>query len=159
MPYATLTGFSFDTPKAKSDPFAIHLSFKGDDLLDLAHRKLSYVPPLTLSFDMTLSVSPDGKVTTPFAMAKFGVLPGVTVAAGFGVATDLPKLDSAGAGQPLAPVVEFPQPAQPAPAAGSAVFVSVDLLKAPFLPKAVQRPGRQPTRSENARPLRPTSRR
>jgi hypothetical protein len=138
VPYATLTGFSFDTPKAKTDPFAVHLSFKGDDLLDLAHRKLSYVPPLTLSFDMTLSVAPDGKVTTPFAMAKFGVLPGVTVAAGFGVASDLPKLESGGPDKPLAPLAQFPQPAQPAPPAGSAVFVSVDLLKAPILPKAVR---------------------
>ena len=92
VPYATLTGFSFDLPKAKTDPMALRFSFKGDDLLDLAHRKLSYVPPLTLSFDFTMTISPDGKVAMPFALANFGVLPGVSVAGGFGVTSDFPPL-------------------------------------------------------------------
>lgn len=139
VPYATLTGFSFDLPKSKTDPMALRFSFKGDDLLDLAHRKLSYVPPLTLSFDFTMTIGPDGKVAMPFALANFGVLPGVSVAGGVGVTYDLPTLVSPRPGEPLAPYKSFPQPAQPAPAAGGAVFVTVDLLKAPILPAAVRR--------------------
>jgi hypothetical protein len=138
VPYATLSGFSYDLPKTKTDPVALHFSFKADDLLKLAHDKLSYVPPVTASFDITLGVGPDGKVTTPSALAKFGVLPGVTVAGGYGVTADLPPLVSGGGGQPLAPNISYPQPAQPAPPGGLGVFVAVDLLKAPILPKAVR---------------------
>jgi hypothetical protein len=139
VPYATLTGFSFDLPKTKTDPMALRFSFKGDDLLDLAHRKLSYVPPLTLSFDFTMTIGPDGKVAMPFALANFGVLPGVSVAGGIGVTSDFPPLAAPRSGEPLAPYKSFPQPAQPAPPAGGAVFVTVDLLKAPILPAAVRR--------------------
>ena len=139
VPYATLTGFSFDLPKTKTDPMALRFSFKGDDLLDLAHRKLSYVPPLTLSFDFTMTIGPDGKVAMPFALASFGVLPGVSVAGGIGVTSDFPPLAAPRSGEPLAPYKSFPQPAQPAPPAGGAVFVTVDLLKAPILPAAVRR--------------------
>jgi hypothetical protein len=139
VPYATLTGFSFDLPKSKTDPMALHFSFKGDDLLDLAHRKLPYVPPLTLSFDFTMTVGPDGKVAMPFALANFGVLPGVNVAGGFGVAYDLPSLTSPQSGGPLVPYKSFPQPAHAAPPAGVAAFVTIDLLKAPILPAAVRR--------------------
>ena len=108
VPYATLTGFSFDLPKTKSDSIALHFSFKGDDLLDLAHRKLSYVPPLTLSFDFTMTVAPDGKVAMPFALANFGVLPGVSLAGGFGVAADLPTLASPRPGEPRVPTKPSP---------------------------------------------------
>jgi hypothetical protein len=139
VPYATLTGFSFDLPKTRIDSMALHFSFKGDDLLDLAHRKLSYVPPLTLSFDFTMTVAPDGKVAMPFALANFGVLPGVSIAGGFGVASDFPTLASPRPGEPPVPYKSFPQPAQPAPPAGVAAFVTVDLLKAPILPRAVRK--------------------
>jgi hypothetical protein len=139
VPYATLTGFSFDLPKTKTDSIALRFSFKGDDLLDLAHRKLSYVPPLTLSFDFTMTVAPDGKVAMPFALANFGVLPGVSVAGGYGVTSDLPTLASPRPGEPLAPYKTFPQPAQPAPQPGVAAFVTVDLTKVPILPRAVRR--------------------
>jgi hypothetical protein len=37
------------------------------------------------------------------------------------------------------PYKTFPQPGQPAPQAGVAAFVTVDLLKAHFLPKAVRK--------------------
>ena len=137
VPYATISGFSFDLPKTKTDPLNLHFSFKADDLLDLAHSKLSYVPPLTASLDFTLSVSPDGKVHTPSALAQFGVAPGITVAGGFGVASDLPKLTTTGDGQ-LAPYKDFPQPAQAAPPGGAMVYVGVDLLSAHILPPAVR---------------------
>ena len=138
IPYATLSGFSYDLPQAKTDPLALHFSFKGDDLLDLAHRKLGWVPPLTLSFDFTMTVAPDGKVAMPSALANMGVLPGVGIAGGYGLATDLPQLTQARQGEPLAPYKSFPQPAKPAPPGGVAVFATIDLLKAPILPKSIR---------------------
>jgi hypothetical protein len=133
VPYATLSGFSFDLPKSKTDPFALHFSFKGDDLLDLAHDKAG-LPKMSLSFDFAMSIAPDGKVTMPFALANFGVLPGVGLAAGWGVSTDFPPIAPGPAGAPMGPTVSYPKPAQPAPPGGVAVFFSVDLLKAPFIP-------------------------
>src|SRR5262249_29950259 len=103
IPYATLSGFSYDLPQAKTDPLALHFSFKGADRLDLAHRKRGWVPPLTLSFDFTMTVGPDGKVAMPSALANMGVLPGVGIAGGYGLATDLPQLTQATQGGPLAP--------------------------------------------------------
>jgi hypothetical protein len=138
IPYATLSGFSYDLPQAKTDPLALHLSFKGDDLLDLAHQKLGTVPPLTLSFDFTMTVAPDGKVAVPSALANVGVLPGVGIAGGYGLATDLPQLTQARQGEPLVPYKSFPQPAQPAPRGGVAVFATIDLLRAPILPKSIR---------------------
>src|SRR5262245_12419598 len=138
IPYATLSGFSYDLPQTKTDPLALHFSFKGDDLLELAHRKLSWAPPLTLSFDFTMTVAPDGKVAMPFALANLGVLPGVGIAGGYGLATDLPQLTQARQGEPLVPYKSFPQPAQPAPGGGVAVFATIDLLEAPILPKSVK---------------------
>jgi hypothetical protein len=138
IPYATLSGFSYDLPQAETDPLALHFSFKGDDLLDLAHQKLGVVPPLTLSFDFTMTVGPDGKVAVPSALANVGVLPGVGIAGGYGLATDLPQLTQARQGEPLVPYKSFPQPAQPAPRGGVAVFATIDLLKAPILPKPIR---------------------
>jgi hypothetical protein len=135
-PYATLSGFSFDLPKTKADPLGLHFSFKADDLLELAHDKLGYVPPLSASFDFTLNVGPDGKVTTPSALAKLVLAPGITLAGGYGVSSDLPQLVSPGAGQPLAPYKAFPQPDQAAPRGGVGGFLMLDLTKAPLLPKS-----------------------
>lgn len=39
---------------------------------------------------------------------------------------------------PLVPYKSFPQAAQPAPRGGVAVFATIDLLKAPILPKSVR---------------------
>ena len=82
VPYAVFSGFSFDVPKTASDPLLLHLSFKGDDYLDLLRTKYPSFPKMTLSFDMTLSVSPDHKVTMPFGLVKLSPLPGVTLAGG-----------------------------------------------------------------------------
>ena len=51
---------------------------------------------------------------------------------------NLPQLTQARQGEPLVPYKSFPQPAQPAPRGGVAVFATIDLLKAPILPKAVR---------------------
>ena len=129
VPYATLSGFSYDLPKSKLDPLLLHLSFKGDDWLDLIREKYPRMPKMTLSFDMTLSVAPGGKVAMPFGLAKFSPLPGVTLAGGYGVASDLPNLISPPGGGPLAPYQALPSPAMPAPPAGAAGFISVDFTK------------------------------
>jgi hypothetical protein len=138
VPYATLSGFQYDLPKSKLDPLLLHLSFKADDLIALAKIKLGSQPPITASFDITLSVGPDGKVTTPSALAKFGVVPGVTIAGGYGLATDLPKLVSSPGADPLLSSKSLPQAATPAPPGGAVIYVGVDLLQAPFVPKAVR---------------------
>jgi hypothetical protein len=129
VPYAVFSGFSFDLPKTAADPLLLHLSFKGDDFLDLLHEKYSSVPKMTLSFDMTLSVSPDYKVAMPFGLVKFSPLPGVTLGGGYGVTSDLPNLISPPSGGPLAPYKSYPTPAMPAPRAGAAGFIAVDFAK------------------------------
>lgn len=138
VPYATLSGFQFDLPKTKGDPLGLHFSFKLDDLLDLAHQKTGVTPSMTASFDMTVNVGADSKVTTPSALVKLGLYPGVTLSGGYGLATDMPKTVSGGPGQPAAPYAAYPQPDQPKPAAGAAVFLSVDLLKAITLPPSIK---------------------
>jgi hypothetical protein len=89
---------------------------------------------MSLSFDFTMSIAPDGKVTMPFALANFGVPPGVSLAAGWGVAADFPPMAPGPAGSPMCPAISYPKPAQPAPPGGIGVFFSVDLLQAPFIP-------------------------
>lgn len=135
VPYAIFSGFSYDLPKTRTDPLLLHLSFKGDDYLDLLHEKFSSVPKMTLSFDMTLSVSPDSKVTMPFGLVKFSPLPGVTLGGGYGVATDLPNLMGPSSGGALAPYKALPTPAMPAPAAGAAGFIAIDFTKVEALRK------------------------
>jgi hypothetical protein len=138
VPYATLDGFSLTPPKSKTDPFGVRFKLKGDDLLELAHDKAG-IPKVKLSFDFTLLVNPNGSVTMPFAMATFGVLPGVDVTAGFGMATDFKPMIQPQPNAPLAPYETYPNAAQPAPPGGPGVFVSVDLLKAPILPARIRK--------------------
>ena len=133
VPYATVDSFSFTLPKTRTDPLALRFSLKGDDLLELAHDQ-GYVPKMTLSFDFTLTVAPDGSVAMPYALANFGLLPGVNVAGGWGLTTDWRTMVQPQAGAPLAPYEAFPKAAQPAPPTGAGVYFSIDLLKAPFIP-------------------------
>ena len=128
VPYALFSGFSYDLPKGKLDPLLLHLSFKGDDYLDLIRTKVPSLPKMTLSFDMTLSVTPDYKVAMPFGLVKFSPLPGVTLGGGYGVATDLPDLIGTPSGA-LAPYKALPTPALAAPRAGAAGFIAVDFAK------------------------------
>jgi hypothetical protein len=129
VPYALFSGFSFDMPKSPSDPLLLHLSFKGDDYLDLLHSKFPSFPKMTLSFDMTLSVSPDYKVTMPFGLIKLSPLQGVTLAGGYGVTSDLPNLISPPGGGPLTPYKSFPTLDTSAPRAGAAGFIAIDFAK------------------------------
>jgi hypothetical protein len=137
VPYATLSGFSFDLPKTKTDPLGLHFSFKADDLIELAHTKLPTIPNISASLDFTLQVSPDGKVTTPSALATFGVAPGITIAGGYGVATDFMKQTPTGDGA-MAPYKDYPQPAQAAPPGGAVIYAGIDLLKAHILPPSIR---------------------
>ena len=93
---------------------------------------------MTLSFDFTLSVAPDGSVTMPFALANLGVLPGVNLSGGWGLTADWKTMTQAQPGAPLTPYDSYPKPAQPAPPGGAGVFVTIDLLKAPILPESVK---------------------
>jgi hypothetical protein len=129
VPYALFSGFSFDLPKTASDPLLLHLSFKADDYLDLLHKKYPSVPKMGLSFDMTLSVSSDQKVTMPFGLVKFSPLSGVTLGAGYGVATDFPTMIRPPAGGPLAPYQYLPTAETAAPRAGGAAFITVDFAQ------------------------------
>jgi len=129
VPYAVFSGFSFDLPKTATDPLLLHLSFKGDDFLDLLHEKYSSVPKMTLSFDMTLSVAPDYKVAMPFGLVKFSPLPGVTLGGGYGVTSDLPTMITPPGGGAMAPYKAFPTPATSAPQAGAAGFIAVDFAR------------------------------
>ena len=135
VPYAVFSGFSYDLPKTKSDPLLLHLSFKGDDFLDLLHEKYPHIPEMTLSFDMTLSVNPDGKVTMPFGFVKFSPLPGVTLGGGYGVVTDLPDLIAPPGRGSLTPYKALPTPPLAAPRAGAAGFIMLDFTKIDMLRK------------------------
>jgi hypothetical protein len=72
-----------------------------------------------------MTLAPDGKVAMPSALANIGVLPGVGIAGEYGLATDLPQMTQGRQGEPLAPYKSFPQPAQPAPRGGVAVFAGL----------------------------------
>ena len=149
VPYAVFSGFSFDLPKTSVDPLLLHLSFKGDDYLKLLRTKFPGMPETTLKFEMTMAVSPDHKVSMPFGMVTLSPLPGVTLAGGYGVASDLPTLISPPGGGALAPYKAFPMPDTAAPPAGAAGFITVDFakidaLKSIFAPLTldVERPNR-----------------
>jgi hypothetical protein len=137
LPHSPISQLQYDLPKSPSDPFQLRLGVKADELLGLISSDAEGKSNMTLGLNLTFSVSPDGKVTMPYAFANFSPVPGLSLSGGYGVATDFPKLEGP-AGGPLAPYKTFPQPAQPAPLGGPAFFVSVDLLKAPFVPKSVR---------------------
>jgi hypothetical protein len=135
LPYGTLTGLEYTLPKAPTDPTLIKTSFDGADLLDLAHRKISWLPELSLTVDMTWAVDAEGRVTLPKGRASLGFLGGFKLQLG----TDL------GLGwQPL-PTAMGPlnQPGPPLEGAattlqGPGVFLSVDLLKLDILPRQLR---------------------
>jgi hypothetical protein len=68
-----------------------------------------------------------------FAMARFGLAPGVDVSAGWGPDARLEAPDARRARGPLTPYESYPKPPTPAPHGGVGVFVNVDLLKVPQL--------------------------
>jgi hypothetical protein len=128
VPYAVIDDGKFDLPKAPTDPLLIHVTLKADDYLDLLRKKYDFLPKMTFSYELTLAVSPDHKISLPYGLAKFSPTPGVTLAGGYGVTPDLPTL-AGQPGGPVAPYKALPTPATPAPPAGVGAFVAVDLTK------------------------------
>lgn len=132
IPYATLTGFTLD-PVSPTEKFGMHLKFKADDWLKLAHDKLN-TRDLTAEVDITMRVGADGKTTIPYASATIGILPGVKIAAGYGATGTLPSL-----GADAQPEIAFPQAGGPAPRGEAFVYVGVDLLQpGGLLPEALR---------------------
>jgi hypothetical protein len=139
IPYSTLTGFRYVQPEGGVGPTLFKATFSGDDLLGLAHRKSSYVPPMTLSFDMTWSLDPSGGARLSAAKAVWGVMPGVKLQAGSGVGLDWKPTIAGPDGQISTIMKSVPAvPGTPAVPGGVGVFLSVDLLQAPFVPRAVR---------------------
>lgn len=139
IPYSTLTGFSYVLPTTPGSPTLFKASFSGDDLLGLAHQKVSWMPPMTLSLDLGWSVDPSGAVSLSTASAVWGVMPGVSLKLGSGAAPEWKPLVSGPDGQTATVMKSVPAPAgSAATPAGTGVFVTVDLLKAPFIPAPIR---------------------
>ena len=139
IPYSTLTDFRYVLPSTAGGPTQLKASFSGDELLGLAHRKLSWVPPMSLSLDFTWSVDAGGGVSLSSAKASWGVMPGVNLQVGSGVGLDWKPTVSGPDGQISTVMKSIPAPAGASPApGGTAVLVTVDLLKAPFVPAPIR---------------------
>lgn len=142
IPYSTLTDFRYVPPPSGTGPALFNASFSGNDLLELAHDKLRGVPSMSLSFDLSWRVDPAGAASLTSAKANWGVLPGVSLQAGSGVGLDW-KPTVTGADGQVSTIMKS-LPAQPGPGPGSpappgvGVFLSVDLLKAPFVPTPIR---------------------
>jgi hypothetical protein len=129
VPYSFIDDGSFDLPKSKTDPLLIHLTVKADDYIDLLREKYDFLPKMTLSYEFTMSISPDRKFSMPFGLVRFSPTPGLGFAGGYGVASDQPTLTSPGDGAPLAPYKSYPSPATAAPPAGWGVGFVADFTK------------------------------
>jgi hypothetical protein len=142
IPYATLTDFRYVLPSTPNGPTLLKASFSGDDLLGLAHDKVSWFPQMTLSLDFTWSMDAQGKVTLASGLANWGVVPGVNLQIGAGADLGWKPLPAGVGPDPFAPgPLEGAQTKLP----GVGAFVTIDLLKAPILPAPIRRAlGAQP---------------
>lgn len=139
IPYSTLTDFRYILPTTPGGATQLKASFSGDDLLGLAHEKLSWMPPMTLSLDLGWSLSPSGGVSLSSAKATWGVMPGLSIQAGSGVGLDWKPTVTGPDGQTSTIMKSVPAPAgSGSPPGGVGVFVSVDLLKTPFVPAPIR---------------------
>jgi hypothetical protein len=139
IPYSTLTDFRYVLPASGNGPTLFKASFSGDDLLALAHDKLGWFPSMTLTLDFAWSADQSGGVNLSAAKAVWGVMPGVTVQAGSGVGLDWKQQVPGPDGQVSTIMQSVPAlPGASAGPAGTGVFVTVDLLKAPFVPAPVR---------------------
>lgn len=138
IPYSTLTDFRYVLPASGIGPTLFKASFSGDDLLGLAHDKLGWFPSMTLTLDFAWSADQSGGVNLSAAKAVWGIMPGVTVQVGSGVGLDWKPQVTGSDGQVSTIMQSVPAPAASAGPGGMGVFVTVDLLKAPFVPAPVR---------------------
>ena len=149
IPYSTLTGFSYVLPATPGSPTLFKASFSGDDLLGLAHQHASWLPPMSLSLDLGWSVDATGGVSLSTASAVWGVVPGVSLKLGSGAIPEmkpmvtgpdaLQALLSGPDGQTSTIMKSVPGPSGGgATGAGAGIFVTVDLLKMPFVPAPIR---------------------
>lgn len=139
IPYSTLTDFRYVLPGASGGATQLKASFSADDLLGLAHRKLGWMPPMSLSLDFGWSVAPDGGVSLSSAKASWGVLPGVRLQVGSGVGLDGKPSVSGPDGQSATVMQSLPAPATAgAQPGGTGVLITVDLLRSPFVPAPIR---------------------
>lgn len=141
IPYSTLTDFRYVLPAAAGGPTQLKAAFSADDLLGLAHQKLSWMPPMSLSLDFGWSIAPDGSgsVSLSSAKASWGVMPGVKLQVGSGVGLDWKPTVTGPDGQHATVMKSLPAPAgADAQPGGVGVFITVDLLKAPFVPAPIR---------------------
>lgn len=135
IPYSTLTDFRYVLPSTPGGPTQLKASFSGDDLLGLAHRKLSWMPPLSLSLDLGWSVAPGGGVSLSSAKANLGIMSGLNLQVGSGVGLDWKPTVTGPDGQSATVMKSYPAaPSGPALPGGTGVFITLDLLKAEFIP-------------------------
>ena len=139
IPYSTLTDFRYVLPGAADEPTQLKASFSADDLLGLAHRKLGWMPPMSLSLDFGWSIAPDGSASLSSAKASWGVMPGIKLQVGSGVGLGGKPTVTGPDGQSATVMKSLPAPtgagAQPG---GTGVFITIDLLKAPFVPAPIR---------------------
>ncbi len=94
---------------------------------------------MTLSLDLGWSVDPSGAVSLSTASAVWGVMPGVSLKLGSGATPAWKPVVTGPDGQSATVMKSVPDPAGGAATpAGAGVFLTVDLLKAPFVPAPVR---------------------
>lgn len=139
IPYSTLTGFSYVLPSTPGGPTLFKASFSGDDLLGLAHQHASWLPPMSLSLDLGWSVDATGGVSLSTASAVWGVVPGVSLKLGSGAIPEMKPMVTGPDGQTSTIMKSVPGPSGGgATGAGAGIFVTVDLLKMPFVPAPIR---------------------
>jgi hypothetical protein len=138
LPYSTLTGFRYVLPKGEGEPTLLKASFSGDDLLGLAHRHIGWWPKMSLSFDFTWQLDAGGG-SLKAAKASWGVMPGLKLQAGSGVGLDWRPTAMGSDGSIVTGMKSVPEaPGYGKLPGGAGVFLSVDLLKLPFVPAPIR---------------------
>lgn len=114
IPYATLTEFRYVLPARAGDPLMFRAVLDGEDLLERARGHADVIADMSLRFDIAWAVDPEGDAWLHGFTAHWGVMPGLDLSVGSGVG--LPG----------------------APAGGIGGFLSVDVLRLPFIPAPVR---------------------
>ncbi len=140
IPYSVLTDVRYVQPASATDPTLVKASFSGNDLLDLAYKHLRWAPPMSLNLDVTWSRSLGGETRLSSITAIWGVIPGLSLKVGSGVGLDWQTTVAGADGQNVTVMKSLPAPTTQAKTGplGVGLFLTVDLLKAPFVPILVR---------------------